>query len=247
MTFTQYMLENLQKIISRNREYFFKISEQADKIIVWLVGFSIASIALSISNSKLLIEISDLLPSVIIIFSSLTIIFGVLYRTFIYIAQTLENKMLISFEGYVEGCRNPPDIELPREIIDNESIDNLVSFLHEDFKVEIGEINKDNLSQEQLSKIQKDLVKYYRTLSEISVKQLESQVENIKEVLKSYLGYSEKRANRIFNPVKPKLNLNKICWFSIYFAFILFILTTLTFISGFTTFMGIYIMKTICS
>src|SRR5690554_7432175 len=91
MTFTQYMLNNLQIIISRNREYYFKISEQADKIIVWLVGFSIASIALSISNSKLLIEISDLLPAVIIIFSSLTIIFGVLYRTFIYIAQTLEN------------------------------------------------------------------------------------------------------------------------------------------------------------
>src|SRR5690554_3995180 len=181
MTFTQYMLNNLQKIISRNREYYFKISEQADKIIVWLVGFSIASIALSISNSKLLIEISDLLPAVIIIFSSLTIIFGVLYRTFIYIAQTLENHMLISFEGYVEGYNNPPDIELPRDINNNESIENLVNFLHEDFKVEIGEINKGNLSQEQISKIQEDLIKYYRTLSEISTKHFNSQVENIKE------------------------------------------------------------------
>jgi hypothetical protein len=52
MTLSEYMLSTMQKILSSNREYFYKASEQADRIIVWLVGFSIASIALAISNSN---------------------------------------------------------------------------------------------------------------------------------------------------------------------------------------------------
>ena len=235
------MLATIQKILNRNREFYYKLTDQADRIIVWLVGFSIASIALSISNEKLINEISGNLSKTIVIFSSITIIFGVLYRTFMYLAQSIENQMIVNFEGYIEGYNNPPDITLPREIEDNETVNNLIYYLKEDFNIDIQAVNENNLSQEQYTKMQNDLFEYYNTLAEINNKHLDSQIDEIKDVLKSNLGLSEKRLERIFNQEKPKINWHKIYWFSIYFSTILFLVTTLVFVSGFITFLICYL------
>jgi len=237
MDFTKFMLANLQKIISRNRDYFYKLSDQADRIIVWLVGFSIASIALTLSNQVILVEISKTLPLIIVVFASLTIIFGILYRTFMYLAQVIEIQMLITFEGYVRGYINPPEISLSRELKGNETINDLNNFLKEDFNVEISEINEENLNSDQVSEIRINLINYYHSLAVINDKFLKSQITDIKNVLKSILGYSEKKADHIFYPVKTKINWHKFYWFSMNISVILFLMTTLVFISGFIIFM----------
>lgn len=153
--------------------------------------------------------------------------------------------MLISFEGYVEGYKNPPEVTYPREIQDNETIDNLVAYLKEDFNIDIKDINVNSLSQERCLKIQFELTKYYKTLSEINNKHLESQIFEVKNVLKTYLGYSDKKVDKIFNPEKSKIDWKKFCWLSYYLSFALFVMTTLIFLAGFATFMTMYIFKII--
>lgn len=246
MTFTKYMLVSMQKIISRNRDFSYRLTDQADRIIVWLVGFSIACIALTISNQHTLIEISKNLPLILVAFSSLTIILGILYRTFMYLAQTIENQMIINFEGYVEGYINPPDVSISRELKGSETIIDLINFLKEDFNVEVSEVNEENLNSNQISAMLSNLSSYYNSLADINNRHLESQITEIKNVLKSTMGYTEKKAERIFNPVKPKINWHRFYWFSMYLSVTLFLMTTLTFISGFTIFMLKFI-KIICN
>lgn len=244
MDLTQFILTSFHKLLSNNRVYFYKISDQADKIIVWLVGFSISSIVLSISNKNMLDEISPNTSFIIVIFSSITIITGVLYRIFIYIAQNLENQMFLNFEGYIEGYNNESNFPLPREIKDNECIINLISFLEEDFNIEVSvhdNIDESRLSPEQKEEYRSHLIKQYRELSEIHSKHIKSQIEDIKSVLKANFGYSNKKINNIFDSVKSNLNSQRLYWFSLYLSGTLFIISTSVFTSGYIVFLIKYL------
>lgn len=242
MELTKFVLTGLQNILSRNREYFYKQSDQADRVIVWFVGFSIASIALTISNQNALMGISKKLPLIIVIFSCLTIIFGVLYRIFMYFAQCLENQMLISFEGYVEGYCNTPNIHFPRELSGNETLEEMINYINVDFNIE-KPIIEEGLNEEEISRRLQLTINFYKSLVDNNNKNLEYQKTEIKNALKSKLGYSDKKVNQIFNPVIPKVDWTKFYWFSLYFSLILFVLTSLIFIAGFIIFMIMYICK----
>ncbi len=244
--FQGWILSIVNKTISHNRQYFYKMTEQSDKIIVWLVGLSITSIVLTINNGLKLNSVINNLTTYVLIFGSLTVIFGVLYRIFLYIAQTLEINILIAFEMYIEGYNNPPKVHFGRELLDEDTYEDIVSFFKDDFEIEIESINTATLDTNQIEVLRKSVIDYYLSLNNWANKKLEKEKNEVKDVFSTYLGYSNKKLDRIFNPKAPTIKSTNLYWYSLYAASALFILSCLSFTSGMITILTEYIIK-ICN
>ncbi|MBW8331203.1 MAG: hypothetical protein K0M40_04205 [Prolixibacteraceae bacterium] len=244
MSFSEFMLSRIQKGLSENREFSYKLSEQADRIIVWLVGFSIASIALTISNEVIIKTISNSLPTIIVIFSCTTVILGILYRIFKYLSQLIENHILINFNAVIDVYKNPHDIpSIPpyKNLDGTESCEKLRKYLKEDFKIEVANIEDKDFSPEQKKGNQESLSTLYSKTAENYSAHFENEKDIVKKVLMSNLGYSQKEVDGIFEPVKPKINIQKIYRRSLFLSSILFLLTTFVFLSGFAVFLWKYL------
>lgn len=244
--FQGWILSHMNKTLSSNREYFYRITDQSDKIIVWLVGFSITSIALSISKETELNSFISNLTNYVLIFGSLTVIFGVLYRILLYLAQVFEINILIAFDSYIEGYNNPPNVHYGRELTDKDTYEDIVSFIKDDFDIEIESADISILNLEQTNVLRKSVVDYYSSLNNWSNKELERETNEVKEVLSTYLGYSKKKLDKIFNPKKPRVKLTSLYWFCLYAASALFVMSCLAFSSGMFIILIAYLKK-ICS
>lgn len=246
MSFSEFMLSGIQKELSDNREFYYKLSEQSDKIIVWLVGFSIGSIALTISNENTLKAISNDLPTQIVIFSCGTIILGVLYRTLKYLSQLTENQILMNFNTCINVYKNPPDIpSLPpyRNLNGTESCEELRKYLKEDFDISDCKIESKDSSVEQNIAIQKSLTNYYNNTADRYNRYFEIEKNFVKNTLMNNLGYSQKEVDGIFCPVKPKINIHWIYRKSLFLSSLLFLMTTIVFMSGFAVFLWKYLER----
>jgi hypothetical protein len=213
--FTGWFLDQINKTLSKNREYFYKLSEQSDKIIVWLVGFSITSIALSISKAQILNAFIPHLSNYILIFGSFTVIFGVLYRIFLYVAQSTELFMLVAFEGYVEEYNNPPSMYSGRKLTNDVSYDDVVSLIKEDFDVEIKKLDISNLDSAKAEILRKSTIDYYQSLNNWASEKFERETNEIKNVLSSHLGYSKRKLAKIFDTNKSNKITKKLYWISL--------------------------------
>lgn len=246
MSFSEFMLSRVQKGLSDNREFYYKLSEQSDKIIVWLVGFSIGSIALTISNENTLKAISNDLATQIVIFSCATIILGILYRILKYLSQLAENHILMNFNVCIDVYKNPPDIpSLPpyRKLDGTESCEELRSFLKEDFEIEVDNIEDKDFSPEQKKGNQKSLSNLYSKTAENYSAHFESEKDIVKNVLMNNLGNSQKEVDGIFDPVKPKISIQRLFRVSLLLSSILFLMTTIVFLSGFVVFLWKYLER----
>lgn len=244
--FQGWILSLISKSISSNRQYFYKITEQSDKIIVWLVGLSITSIALTISKESKLDSVIFNLTNYILIFGSLTVIFGVLYRIFLYIVQTLEIKILIAFEMYIEGYNNPPKVHFGRELSDEDTYEDIISFFKDDFDREIESIDTTTLNTDQIKDLRQKLIDFYLSHNNWANKKLEKEKNEVKNVLSTYLGYSNKKLDKIFNPKKFKFRITKLYWFCLYTTSTFFIISCMAFTSGMILILIEYLRK-ICS
>ncbi|HZL09400.1 MAG TPA: hypothetical protein VFC65_05335 [Prolixibacteraceae bacterium] len=246
MNLSEFMLSRIHKAMSDNREFYYKLSEQADRIIVWLVGFSIASIALTISNENTLKAISIDLPILIVKFSCMTVILGILYRIVNYLMQIYGNQIIMNFGASVDVYKNPQDIpSIPpyRQLDGTESCEELRSFLKEDFEIEVDNIEDKDFSPEQKKGNQKSLSNLYSKTAEIYSLDFENEKVIVKNVLICNLGSSQKEVDRIFDPVKPTISIQKIYRVSLFLSSILFLITTFVFLSGFVMFLWKYMEK----
>lgn len=230
--FQGWMLNLLRDILLKNRDYFNRISDQSDKIVVWLVGFSVASIALSIGNKDMLNKVIPNISGTILIFGALTSIFGILYRIMLYLSQAIEIQMLISFEGYIEGYNNLPQVHYGRDITENDTYDDILGYLNIDFEIDFEKPNLDGVSEDEIKIARDHLLEYYNSLNNWHNNQLASEISGIKETLKIYLGYSNKKLDKIFNPKEPKIKLTSAYWFCLYSAISLFLLCCAAFTTG---------------
>ncbi len=246
MSLSEFMLSRLQKGLSENREYSYKLSEQADRIIVWLVGFSIASIALTISNENSLKAISNDLPALLIIFSCMTVILGILYRIVNYVTQLTENQIMMKFNAGIDVYKNPQDIPLIppyRNLSGEENCEDLRKYLKEDFNIEVDKIEDNDFSQNQKKDYMNSLSNYYNKTAEIYSAHFELEKNIVKNVLKNDLGYSQKAVDGVFNPVEPKIRIQRIYWVGLISSSILFLITTFVFLSGFVVFLWEYLQR----
>jgi len=241
--FQGWILGLISKTLSENRQYFYKITDQADKIIVWLVGFSITSIALTISKSIELNLFLENLTNFVLIFGSLTVIFGVLYRIFVFIAQSLELRILLEFETYVEGYNNPPVIHVGREINDDNTYNEIVDFIKADFGKESDRIDISLLNETEIERIRQAALNYYNSLNYWNNKLFEKEKEGVKSVLMTQLGNSKRKVEKIFNDTTPNKFIRKVYWTSLYTSQTLFILSCLSFTTGMIVILIQYIIK----
>jgi hypothetical protein len=245
MRLSNYILSSTLQIVTKNREAYFKINDQADRIIVWLVGFSIATIALIISKVNLISDLSQNLPFVLIIFCSLTIIFGILYRIFLFIAQFLENHLLLKFEAYV-GSLNWPRMDTPRFLKETEPIEDLIKYFKNDFDIDFSNLSIKDFTPQQIETYRSILFSHYINSAIVFQNQLNSELDEISNVLKSHFGYSDKKLAPIKNPKKSNKVLPRIFWICFYVAHILFLLTILIFMIGVIVFLFNFIQYKIC-
>jgi len=241
--FQGWILGLIKKTLSENRQYSYKITDQADKIIVWLVGFSVTSIALTISNSDKLNFFLDSLSNYVMIFGSLTVILGILYRIFVFVAQSLELRILLEFEVYVEGYNNPPIIHVGREITDDNIYDEIVDFIKEDFEIEIDRIDITLLNAKKIEGIRQAALNYYNSINYWNNKLFEKEKEGVKSVLMTQLGNSKRKVEKVFNDTTPDKFIRKAYWTSLFASQTLFILSCLSFTTGMILILTKYIIK----
>lgn len=93
--------------------------ERSDRIITWIVGFSIGIFVLVFPKDLIgnFSELDEFTHS-ILNFSLYIIIFGLLYRIFSFLTQTLNSMILSDISNYIKGFNiNTDEIPIPREII----------------------------------------------------------------------------------------------------------------------------------
>jgi hypothetical protein len=182
-----WMTEKIKQSIKENRSYVDKSFENADKIIIWLVGFSIAAIGLVLRYKKDLSEYEDLLNRVIL-FSCLTVIFGILYRIMKFLSDNLEALIFLVFSFEVESF-NINQVLKGRSIIKEDSSEDIIKYIESDFEVTLDKTkieNKDELS------FRKSLIQYY---SDLDDKDLKRQIAEMDNISNKYFAQKENKWN----------------------------------------------------
>lgn len=138
--------------------------EKADKIIIWIVGFSIGIFILILtrkSENTLLVELEFELTIIALI----TVILGLLFRIFSFFTQVRLNSIVFDFVSFATGYNKASEIPIPKTILEVDSIDNIIIFLEEDFGIKMEKIDTSNFSEEKLAEYRNLYKNYYESLA----------------------------------------------------------------------------------
>lgn len=228
---TQQFLLILSNNLQKNRDYSVQLNVQADKIIVWMVGFSIGSIALIINSyGRDNILINNISPY-ILVFGFLTIGLGVIHRVFQYIAQLLESTTLHGFEMFVEGYNGELDIPKKRDISNKDTYEDIINYIDEDYSIKIQKVDTTILPPGTEQVLRNGVIEYYNKLNNLYEDIFNLNINEIKKILIEQLGYSKKRVDRLFDG-KSTINAPKAYHITKKVASLFFILSLLAFLAG---------------
>ncbi len=138
--------------------------EKADKIIIWIVGFSIGIFTLILTRNSENSLINELEFEIIIV-SLITIVLGLLFRIFSFFTQMRLNSIVFDFVSFATGYNKASEIPIPKEILEVDSIDNIIIFLEEDFGIKVQKMDTSNFSNEKLTEYRNLLKNYYESLA----------------------------------------------------------------------------------
>lgn len=233
--FINWILTNLKKQALINRDYSFKLFEQSDKIVVWLVGFSVTSIILTISKLGGTNSFVNEIMNYVILFGSLNIIFGILYRIFLFLFQTRDLKLMNDFNFFVDGYTMPSEHKIGRDINVEDTYQDVIRFLKEDYNISLNVKDDSKLNSTEKEKLRNEIIDFYdKTQDEKLVKQ----TEELKKIISEQFGYSPKKLNKAFDVKKN----NGVIWIYANIVSVTFILSILSFLLG-ILFIMIYYFK----
>ena len=138
--------------------------EKTDKIIIWIVGFSIGIFTLILTQNTENSLINDLEYEITIV-ALITIVLGLLFRILSFFTQMRLNSIVFDFVSFATGYATASEIPIPKEILEVDSIDNIIIFLEEDFGVKVQKMNISNFSDEKLAEYRNLLKNYYESLA----------------------------------------------------------------------------------
>lgn len=138
--------------------------EKADRIIIWIVGFSIGIFTLILTRESKHPLINELEFEITIV-ALITVILGLLFRIFSFFTQIRLNSIVFDFVSFATGYYNASEIPIPRTISEVDSLDNIINFLEEDFGIKTQKIDTYNLSEEKLTKYRNLYKDYYESLA----------------------------------------------------------------------------------
>jgi hypothetical protein len=138
--------------------------EKADRIIIWIVGFSIGIFTLILTRESKHPLINELEFEITIV-ALITVILGLLFRIFSFFTQIRLNSIVFDFVSFATGYYNASEIPIPKTISEVDSLDNIINFLEEDFGIKTKKIDTYNLSEEKLTKYRNLFKDYYESLA----------------------------------------------------------------------------------
>lgn len=158
----------------------FKIAEQFDKVIVWLVGLSTGAIVLIFSSLDKLNFVSKSTLNTTLFFLVSSVILGVLGRVLYAIALYLGYFMSSQFSMRLKMQELPHD---PRKLEESDTSEDVYDYFMEDFKVEVPSILEykkfiPEADWHLAHKYARDLYVSYAEMSRLSI------VDSMKEINK---------------------------------------------------------------
>ena len=203
------------KTLNKSKDNFIYNFEQLDKILVWIIGFSIGAISLIVSN------ITDLktvycccVIKQILILLCVSIVSGILYR--ISSLLYLVNYQKIIF--YLEGAFSENEMM----IIEEEKLDANITIheIHQKIKTGFDKDYSDvidlynNAETEQSKKFYLDyLIEEYRRLAIWSKNEYDYSINYVKNVIGKAFGLTEKQNEKLQNKTNNSFYLK--LWFLI--------------------------------
>lgn len=230
----KYLYNQVSNSLNQNSERDFQNFERADKIIIWIVGFSIGIFVLLFSSdlkSQNFLIINKLVPPILVT-SLLIVIFGLIFRVFSFFTQMIYSKIILGFSSYASSYANAPtdEIPFPREIKDLDNCEDIIYYLKEDFKIIKESPNYENFTEEQIKEYRGLLLNYYDILADNN--NLEKQYEEYTKQLANHFGLSKKSLEKQRTNDEDIIFRGKLYRFLYLCSAIFFVLTIGTFIFG---------------
>ena len=232
--FLKYLYSKISKSTIENSEKSNQNFERADKIIIWIVGFSIGIFVILFTKDYDLknpnYETIKELSNQITIVSLFVVIFGLIFRIFSFFSQMILTEINLEFASYADGFSDAPEFPIAREIKDTDSIDDIIYFFEEDFGIKQEKPLFLNPTQESIKEYRILLLNYYKTLAESN--DIEVQLEEFKNKISEYYGISKSKINERFENGKKVKFRGNIYRMTLIGSYIFFFLTIMTFIVG---------------
>ncbi len=193
-------LRQSYETLEKTKENFIFNFNQNDKILVWVVGFSITAISLIVSNiSDLNNNYSLNVVKAILVLLTISIISGIVYRLSALLYLTEYQNTLFYLEGAFSKEKTMPTET--RELKNPDDIHEIYQKIKVDFEQDYSDIvGLYNSSQTTESKqYYLDFLKAeYTRLAEWSANEYKYADEYVKSVFKKAFGLTEKKMKSIF-------------------------------------------------
>lgn len=151
-----------RKLVNDQVERDIENFEKADKIIIWIVGFSIGIFMLILtrkSENPIFIEFELTVVAII------TVVLGLLFRIFSFFTQMRLSSIVFDFVSFATGYTKASEIPIPKTITEVDSLDNIITFLEEDFGIKTQRIDTSKFSEEKLAEYKNLYKNYYESLT----------------------------------------------------------------------------------
>ena len=174
---------------------------QNDKILVWIVGFSVAAISLIVSKISVVTEnySVSILKTVLILLTT-SIICGIIYRFSALLFLTRYQNIMFYLERAFSKEKTMPTET--RELKNPDDIHEIYQKIKTDFNHDYSDILNlyNQPPTEESKKYYIDYLKSeYKRLAEWSASDYRNADDYIKGVFKTAFGFSDKKINRIFS------------------------------------------------
>ncbi|MEL1248105.1 MULTISPECIES: hypothetical protein [Flavobacterium] len=246
--FLKYLYSKISKSTIENGERSNQSFERADRIIIWIVGFSIGIFVILFTkdydiknpNYKTITELSNQITIV----SLIVVIFGLIFRIFSFFSQMLLTAINMDFAGYADGFSTTLEFPTPRKIKNSDTIEDIIYYFEQDFKIIQEKPDFSNSSQESIKEYRTLLINYYKSLADGN--DIEVQIEEYKNKLCEYYGISKEKINERFDNNKNVKLRGKVYQKTLIGSYIFFFLTIATFIIGAIIILEKLVNKTQC-
>jgi hypothetical protein len=235
----EYYAETIRNLYYKSIDNSNKVSENFDKVIVWIVGFSIGGIALLVSQSDKLQMYSPGDLNIIAVSLTLAVLFGVIGRISYAICLRLSYPITMQIESQLLAYENPYKAT---KLKGDESAENILYLLKVDFDLEAKGLEQkiSNSTTESKSKLDEEARAFYQQYVDWTKTQRETSQKLISDVFVNALKLKKKEAMDYSEgkKLKPKLMrfTGKIASYS-------YLICCIAFVWAITFFAGAFIFR----
>lgn len=162
----------------RDRDTIQFVFSQTDSFVTWIIGFSVAALALIVPSLTSLFEATGKSLAWVILLLTMATCFGILFRYFSYYVMLQHKKLEDYFAGVFSNLKMTP-IEIDDEI-DGSSYEEILFRLKNDFAFDAPFDHI--LTEDQKSMELPHLIDHYKRLCSHSKKQYDLAIEYIAEI-----------------------------------------------------------------